>query len=263
MTNVHCYGIIDIEVKKHTYEKTKLEGEIMNFRYLNIDLIGRKKIKENWEKEFPKILVSNVETGLETLSETLSSVIERLDLVGTKWYLTDKTMARSRYSFLSFQLSKVFDAFFFNIKVPLRASILSLKEKKERGFDRTRVLKITGEDDENALCYIRFDTKTCEVPKKQSNSTGEGLEIASYEFFADKENLLNPSLEQLLDEINKKSITITNWITLFYYQQLDKIRNEIFLAIADENVDLVRSLSDLLCKNTEQFNEILNEVAKL
>lgn len=235
----------------------------MSFRYLNIDLIDRSKIRENWEKEFPKILACNVENGLEMLSETLASVIERLDLVGTKWYLTDKTMARSKYSLLSYQLSAVFNDFFLSMRVPLKASVLSLKEKKEGNFDRARVLKITVENDEKALCYVRFNTKPCEVPKKQSNSTGKGLEIASYEFFADKENLLNPSLEQLLDEVNKKSITITNWITLFYCQQLDKIKNEIFLAIADENVDLVRSLSDLLRKRTNQFNEALNEVAKL
>lgn len=56
-------------------------------------------------------------------------------------------------------------------------SILDVKEKK-LGYDRSKTVKVFRSDaPEVVLCYITAETTVCDVPKKQANSTGKGLQI--------------------------------------------------------------------------------------
>lgn len=125
-------------------------------------------------------------------------------------------------------------------------SILDVREKK-LGYDRSKTVKVFRSDTpEVVLCYITAETAVCDVPKKQANSTGKGLQITGITVSKSNMPLLN-----LLSEVGLDKAVIFDWVKR---TRLTELRKCIDIAMnvlvdADDN-----SISES-CRVAAEFSE--------
>lgn len=123
--------------------------------------------------------IRDYETAKKMLSETtIENIADEIGLIGTAYFLTEQCKS-VKYHSIAHELESILGDMFYcmGIRNHIQVSILDVKEKK-LGYDRSKTVKVFRSDaPEVVLCYITAETTVCDVPKKQANSTGKGLQI--------------------------------------------------------------------------------------
>lgn len=123
--------------------------------------------------------IRDYETAKKMLSETtIENIADEIGLIGTAYFLAEQCKS-VKYHSIAHELESILGDMFYcmGIRNRIQVSILDVKEKK-LGYDRSKTVKVFRSDaPEVVLCYITAETTVCDVPKKQANSTGKGLQI--------------------------------------------------------------------------------------
>lgn len=128
----------------------------------------------------------------------------------------------------------------------IKVSILDVREKK-LGYDRSKTVKVFRSDTpEVVLCYITAETAVCDVPKKQANSTGKGLQITGITVSKSNMPLLN-----LLSEVGLDKAVIFDWVKRTRLTELRKCIDIAMNVLVDADDD---SISES-CRVAAEFSE--------
>ncbi|RJV47875.1 hypothetical protein DWX57_03615 [Coprococcus sp. AF19-8AC] len=132
------------------------------------------------------------------------------------------------------------------IRNHIQVSILDVKEKK-LGYDRSKTVKVFRSDaPEVVLCYITAETTVCDVPKKQANSTGKGLQITGITV-----SKPNTPLLSLLSEAGMDKAVIFDWVKRTRLTELRKCVDIAMNVLVDADDD---SISES-CRVATEFSE--------
>lgn len=218
-----------------------------------IEAFGSPYYKGNIKDEW-KGFANYDEAYAKLNSVTFEELIERIGIIGTTYFLS-KDCKNIKYHSIASNLVSIFNNVFcqMNISDFIDAGILDVKEKR-LGYSRAETIKITLKNDTKVLCYIEAKTELCEVPKKQTNSTGIGLKIISL-----TTNRINTSLAKLFDEVEIKNTVILNWIKDTFFREISECMrvinclSETTIEPTKENYVLIKEAANNLSELVSQY----------
>lgn len=192
--------------------------------------------------------IRDYETAKKMLSETtIENIADEIGLIGTAYFLTEQCKS-VKYHSIAHELESILADVFYcmGIRNCIKVSILDVREKK-LGYDRSKTVKVFRSDTpEVVLCYITAETAVCDVPKKQANSTGKGLQITGITVSKPNMPLLN-----LLSEVGLDKAVIFDWVKRTRLTELRKCIDIAMNVLVDADDD---SISES-CRVAAEFSE--------
>lgn len=209
-------------------------------------------IRKDWEN------IDSYEQANEKLSKvTFESIIEKIGLNNTAYYLPEVCKSYAYHSIASNVSDIIYNVFVqMRINKFIETHIIDVKEKK-LGYNRANTIKVTLKDNTSeVLCYIEAKTEVCEVPKKQSNSTGKGLRIVSFEM-----SRPDVSIAELLEEKGIKNRVISEWIRETIFKEINDCMYEIRSA-SDATVEQAKDVCSSIKCNAKRISELADKYVK-
>lgn len=211
-----------------------------------------KKLVSLLEEDTPKPKIQEVSTALLILDKPIQDLIDKTTLIGTAWYLPEVPKSIAYHSLAS-NVECIFSDLLSRMGLPLEAKVKLSAKEKSLGYEGGYTVKITRKDNNeasynHALCYITLKAEVCDVPKKQSNSTGKGMMIT--DVICDNASL---TLGEMLDVLGLKKKTVIEWLKDTAFREINDYSWEINVAVEQGNFVRVRDFSGILSCCTEKL----------
>ena len=222
----------------------------MSYRYYCRDLVrGEESTGLNeFLEQRGKTYIPDVITAISILKIPVRTIADKTCLIGTRWYLPE-VQKDIKYQSIASNVINVFNKIFSDMNIPLCAEILAVKEKAH--YDRSRTIKITQEGcKEGKASFITFITAVCDIPKKQSNSSGKGIMITDIAY-SESESTLGDLLES--KEMQEK--TVIEWLKLDTFTKIEECAARLNRALSGNQLEEVQILAKKLNEYTESFAE--------
>lgn len=198
-------------------------------------------------KDFIKWTVKEKIEHIKTL--TFLDLLTIPEYIGTTWRIPQPPkdiLYHSHARYMTNHLNSIFST----LKLPFRASLLSVKEKS-LGFDRAYTTKITSNCEDEIVGFITAAVETCEVPKKMANSSGIGTRVTNIEFTDENREALNLSIEMIMKSLYLYVPTINAWLTENLISNILNNANEI--RNADNDIDKISEVITVLKENINMY----------
>lgn len=160
-----------------------------------------------------------------------------------------------KYHSIAHELESILADVFYcmGIRNCIKVSILDVREKK-LGYDRSKTVKVFRSDTpEVVLCYITAETAVCDVPKKQANSTGKGLQITGITVSKPNMPLLN-----LLSEVGLDKAVIFDWVKRTRLTELRKCIDIAMNVLVDADDDSISESCRVAAEFSEKVQSLTN-----
>lgn len=199
--------------------------------------------------------IRDYETAKKMLSETtIENIADEIGLIGTAYFLTEQCKS-VKYHSIAHELESILGDMFYcmGIRNCIKVSILDVREKK-LGYDRSKTVKVFRSDaPEVVLCYITAETAVCDVPKKQANSTGKGLQITGITVSKSNMPLLN-----LLSEVGLDKAVIFDWVKRTRLTELCKCIDIAMNVLVDADDDSISESCRVAAEFSEKVQSLTN-----
>lgn len=203
--------------------------------------------------------IRDYETAKKMLSETtIENIVDEIGLIGTAYFLTEQCKS-VKYHSIAHELESILGDMFYcmGIRNRIQVSILDVKEKK-LGYDRSKTVKVFRSDaPEVVLCYITAETTVCDVPKKQVNSTGKGLQITGITV-----SKPNTPLLSLFSGAGMDKAVIFDWVKRTRLTELRKCVDIAMNVLVDADDDSISESCRVAAEFSEKVQSLTNTYVK-
>ena len=215
----------------------------------------------NFKDKYESLQLVSKDLSFQEMKEqfcdcSISDILKDIGIVNTRWFLRKDKLKSGKES-LAEKIGYLITLILDNYRLPLYCTYIGLKESRENGYDRKFTFKVVQYgvmNNEKALCYLTIQTEPCEVPKKISTSSPEGMKITDISVDG------CDNIQTILRNLNLYEPALIDYLTFSVRNRIcedlpywDGLKN-------DKPMD--RSLYDDLITKSKEVSRIIEEYSK-
>lgn len=234
------------------------------FPYLIKNLINDEYGK-NFKEKYEELQLVLKDLSLQEIKEqfcnfSISDILKDIGIINTRWRFRKEKLKSGKESLageIGYLVSLIMDYY----SLPLYCTNIGLKESRENGYDNKFTFKVVQSgvmNNEKALCYLTIQAEPCEVPKKISTSSPEGMKITdisvdgcdNVQNILRNLNLYEPALIDYLTFSMRNRIfeILPNWNPLVNDKPMDSSRYDDLITKSKEISRITEEYSDTLAQ---------------